>query len=261
MPGRRVAVTGAGIVSPIGTTLEDFHRSLCDVRSGIRRLPGEIAQGSGVQVGATIDWNPAPLLKESEAANLDRATQFALGAATQALAASGLDTASSPERIGVYWGTGLGGANTLEAAYKQVYGTGEWRARPLTVVMAMNNAAGSNVAVRHGLRGAFANFATACSSSAMALGEAMRTIHAGRADAIVAGGSEALLTPATLLAWQALRTLAPADATDPAASCKPFDKRRGGLVLGEGAAAFVLEDESRARARGAPILALLTGYG
>jgi 3-oxoacyl-[acyl-carrier-protein] synthase II len=127
--------------------------------------------------------------------------------------------------------------------------------------MAMSNAAGSNIALRHGLRGPFANFATACSSSAMALGEAMRTITAGRADAMIAGGSEALLTPATLAAWQALRTLAPADAADAAASCKPFDKRRGGLVLGEGAAAFVLEEESQARARGANILALLTGYG
>jgi 3-oxoacyl-[acyl-carrier-protein] synthase II len=261
MARRRVAVTGAGVVSPIGNTLEDFHRSLCDARSGIRRLSAETAQRSGVHVGAPVDWNPGPLLKESEAAGLDRPTQFALGAAAQALGASGLDPSAAPERIGVYWGTGLGGANTLEAAYRQVYGANEWRVRPLTVVMAMSNAAGSNVAVRHGLRGPFANFATACSSSAMALGEAMRTIQAGRADAIVAGGSEALLTPATLLAWQALRTLAPADGSDAAASCKPFDKRRGGLVLGEGAAAVVLEDESHARARGAPILATLTGYG
>jgi 3-oxoacyl-[acyl-carrier-protein] synthase II len=127
--------------------------------------------------------------------------------------------------------------------------------------MAMNNAAGSNVALRHGLRGPFANYSTACSSSAMALGEAMLAIAAGRADAIVAGGSEALLTPGTLAAWLALRTLAPADAADAAASCKPFDKRRAGLVLGEGAAAFVLEDESRARARGARIHGYLTGYG
>ena len=165
------------------------------------------------------------------------------------------------ERIGVSWGTGMGGAHTLDASYQQVYGKGEWRVRPLTVVMGMNNAAGSNVAVRHGLRGPFANYSTACSSSAMALGEAMRTIAAGRADAMVAGGAEALLTPGMLAAWQALRTLAPADAADPAASCKPFDKRRAGLVLGEGAAAFVLEEESRARARGARIYALLTGYG
>ena len=261
MAERRVAVTGAGVVSPLGSSLEEFHRALCDARPGIRQLPPDVAQGSGVQVGALVDWNPAPLFKEAEAANLDRATQFALAAAGQAISSSALQVGAASERVGVYWGSGLGGAHSLEAAYKQVYGAREWRVRPLTVIMAMNNAAGSNVAVRHRLRGPFANFATACSSSAMALGEAMRTIQAGRADAMIAGGSEALLTPGTLVAWQALRTLAAADATDAAASCKPFDKRRSGLVLGEGAAALVLEDESRARARGAPILALLTGYG
>ena len=262
MGARRVAITGAGVVSPLGANLQDFHRALAEARSGIRRLPSEIAQGSGVQVGALIDWSPAPMFKEAEAANIDRVSQFALGAAAEALASSRLDLAAeNRSRIGVYWGTGMGGAHTLEASYRHVYGTGEWRTRPLTVVMAMNNAAGSNVAVRHGLAGPFANFSTACSSSAMALGEAMRTIAAGRADAIVAGGSEALLTPATLLAWQALRTLAGADPADPAASCKPFDRRRSGLVLGEGAAAFVLEDESHARSRGAHIHGFLVGYG
>jgi len=260
MAPRRVAITGAGVISPLGNTLQEFHGSLINMRSGVRRLAPEVTGSSGVQVGATIDWNPAPHFKEAEAANLDRATQFALAAAAQALTDSGLQM-ENRERIGVSWGTGLGGAHTQEASYKQVYGAGEWRVRPLTVVMGMNNAAGSNVAVRHGLRGPFANYSTACSSSAMALGEAMRTIAAGRADAMVAGGSEALLTPGVLVAWQALRTLAPADAADPAASCKPFDKRRAGLVLGEGAAALVLEDESRARARGARIYGLLTGYG
>lgn len=260
MKQRRVAVTGAGVVSSLGSTLEDFHRSLGDARSGVRRLPEDVALGSGAQVGALVDWNPGAHFNAAEATNLDRATQFALFAAGQALAAAALPLQDTT-RIGVYWGTGLGGAHTLEAAYKQVYGKGEWRVRPLTVVMAMNNAAGAAVALRHGLRGAFANFATACSSSAMALGEAARLIADGRADAMIAGGSEALLTPGTLAAWQALRTLAPADPADPSASCKPFDKRRSGLVLGEGAAAFVLEDEARARARGAHIHALLTGYG
>jgi 3-oxoacyl-(acyl-carrier-protein) synthase len=259
MAARRVAVTGAGVVSPLGSTLDGFHAALREARSGIRRLESTVAQGSGVQVGALADWNPAQIFKEAEAANLDRATQFALAAAGQAVSMSGISIDS--ERTGVHWGTGYGGAHTLEATYKQIYGAQEWRTRPLTVVMAMSNAAGSNIAVRHALRGPFANFATACSSSAMALGEAMRAIVAGRADAMIAGGSEALLTPATLAAWQALRTLAPADTADAGASCKPFDKRRSGLVLGEGAAAFVLEEESLARARGAKILALLTGYG
>jgi 3-oxoacyl-[acyl-carrier-protein] synthase II len=259
---RRVAITGAGVISPLGNSLQDLHRSLAEARPGVRALPTQLAQGSGVKVAALVDWDPAPTLKEAEAANLDRVSQFALGAASQALAASGLEPAGADrERIGVYWGTGMGGAHTLEASFKSVYGAGEWRLRPLTVVMAMNNAAGSNVAVRYRLGGPFANFSTACSSSAMALGEAMRAIAAGRADAIVAGGAEALLAPGMLSAWQALRTLAPADAGNPAASCKPFDERRAGLVLGEGAAAFVLEEESHARARGARIQGFLIGYG
>jgi 3-oxoacyl-[acyl-carrier-protein] synthase II len=262
MAARRVAVTGVGVVSPLGTTLEEFQRALAAGRSGVRRLAPELAQGSGVQVAATVEWNPAPLFKEAEAANLDRVSQFALAAAAQAISQSGLEMAqANRDRIGVSWGTGMGGAHTQEASYKQVYGAGEWRVRPLTVVMGMSNAAGSNVAVRHGLRGPFGNYSTACSSSAMALGEAMRAIAAGRADAMVAGGSEALLTPGILVAWQALRTLAPADPADAQASCKPFDKRRAGLVLGEGAAAFVLEEESRARARGARIYGVLAGYG
>jgi 3-oxoacyl-[acyl-carrier-protein] synthase II len=259
---RRVAITGAGVVCPLGRNLFELRGALAGARSGIGRLPAEVAQGSGVQVGARVDWNPAPLFKQAEAANLDRVSQFAIAAAAEALASSRLDLASANrERIGVYWGTGMGGAHSLDDAYRQLYGEGQWRLRPLTVVMAMNNAAGANVAVRYGLAGPFASFSTACSSSAMALGEAMRAIAAGRADVIVAGGAEALLTGGTLAAWQALRTLAPADAADPAASCKPFDRRRAGLVLGEGAAAIVLEDEAHARSRGARVLGLLSGYG
>jgi len=262
MTQRRVAITGAGVISPLGNSFEAFHRSLAEARSGIRRLPEAIAQGSGAQVGALVEWNPAPFYTEAEAANIDRVSQFAVAAAAQAISACGLDLQSADrERIGVFWGTGMGGAHTLDQSYLRLYGNKDWRGRPLTVVMAMNNAAGSNVALKNGLRGPFANYSTACSSSAMALGEAMLAIAAGRADAIVAGGAEALLTPGTLAAWVALRTLAGADAADPAASCKPFDKRRSGLVLGEGAAAIVLEDEAHAKKRGARIHGYLTGYG
>ncbi|MGH8765367.1 MAG: beta-ketoacyl-[acyl-carrier-protein] synthase family protein, partial [Burkholderiales bacterium] len=262
MGARRVAVTGIGVVSPLGNSLDDFYRALSEGRSGINSLPPEITAGSGVQVGAQVTWDPAAHFKGPEAGSLDRVAQFALVAAGQALAASGLDLAAADRnRIGVCWGTGMGGANTLEVAYSTVYGKNDFRLRPLSVVMAMNNAAGSNVAVKWGLRGPFANFSTACSSSAMAIGEATQVILAGRADAMLAGGAEALLTPGMLAAWQALRTLSPADAANAAASCKPFDKRRGGLVLGEGSAALVLEEESKARARGANILAFITGYG
>ena len=259
---RRVAITGAGAICALGNNLQEFRAALAGARSGVRALPAEITLGSGVQVGALVDWNPAAHFKGPEASALDRVSQFALTAAGEALLASGLDLASADRsRIGTYWGTGMGGAHTLDAAYQTVYGKNDFRLRPLSVVMAMNNAAGSNVAVKWGLRGPFANFSTACSSSAMAIGEAMHAIRSGRADAAVAGGAEALLTPGMLAAWQALRTLSPADPADAAASCKPFDKRRGGLVLGEGAAALVLEEESYARARGAKILAFISGYG
>ena len=259
---RRVAVTGIGVVSALGNGFEDFSRALAQGHSGVRRLPEEVTRGSGVQVGAFIDWDPAAHFKGTEAGSLDRVAQFALSAASQALAASGLDLEKvDRNRVGVYWGTGMGGAGTLEAAYSSVYGKNDFRLRPLSVVMAMNNAAGSNVAVKWGLRGPFANFSTACSSSAMAIGEATLAIRGGRADVVLAGGAEALLTPGILAAWQALRTLAPADSADAAASCRPFDKRRSGLVLGEGAAALMLEEESMARARGARILAIVSGYG
>ena len=265
MPVRRVAVTGLGVVSALGNNLAEFYRSLAAARSGVRRLPDDVTLGSGVQVGALAAWDAAAHFKGPEAAALDRVSQFALTAAGEALTASGLvsaqPNAAVRERIGVCWGTGMGGAQTLDAAYKSVYGKNDFRLRPLSVVMAMNNAAGSNVAVKWGLRGPFANFSTACSSSAMAIGEAMHAIRAGRADAMLAGGSEALLTPGMLAAWQALRTLSPMDADDAAASCKPFDQRRGGLVLGEGAAVLVLEEEAYARARGATIHAFISGYG
>jgi 3-oxoacyl-[acyl-carrier-protein] synthase II len=262
---RRVAVTGLGVVSALGNSLEEFYASLAAARSGVRRLPEDVTLGSGVQVGALATWDAAARFKGAEAGSLDRVSQFALTAAGEALAASGLlgaePAAAARGRIGVSWGTGMGGAHTLDGAYKSVYGKNDFRLRPLSVVMAMNNAAGSNVAVKWGLRGPFANFSTACSSSAMAIGEAMHAIRAGRADAMLAGGSEALLTPGMLAAWQALRTLSPMDADDAAASCKPFDQRRGGLVLGEGAAVLVLEEEAHARARGATIHAFISGYG
>jgi 3-oxoacyl-[acyl-carrier-protein] synthase II len=257
---KRVAITGAGIVSPLGMTLADFRSALAAGRSGIARLPAEAARSSGVEVVAAVDWDPSKWIAPQEASLLDRGTQFAIAVAAQAIEASALDLdAADRDRIGVSWGTGMGGAQTLEATYETSFRGS--RLRPLTVVTGMANAAGSNVSLRHGLRGPFANYATACSSSAMAIGEAMRTIAAGRADAMVAGGSEALLTPVTLAAWNALRTLAPADPQDPAASCKPFDKRRLGLVLGEGAAAFVLESEAHAKARGARIHGYVSGYG
>jgi 3-oxoacyl-[acyl-carrier-protein] synthase II len=160
----------------------------------------------------------------------------------------------------VYWGTGLGGATSIEEAYRELY-AGRGRVRPTSVVLGMNNAAAGQISIANGLRGPILNVSTACSSSAAAIGEAYRAIKHGCADAIVAGGSEALITRGNLRAWDAMQALAHADPSDPSRSCKPFSKNRTGIVLGEGAAAFVLEREDRASARGATIYAEVAGYG
>jgi 3-oxoacyl-[acyl-carrier-protein] synthase II len=155
----------------------------------------------------------------------------------------------------------MGGAGTVDEGYRRFYGTGDKRMRPLTVVMGMTHAPGAQISIDHGLQGPLLTFSSACASSAQAIGEALRAIRGGLIDAVVAGGSEALLTPGALHAWAALRALAVPDQVSASRSCKPFAADRTGLVLGEGAAAMVLESEESARARGATILAELVGYG
>jgi 3-oxoacyl-[acyl-carrier-protein] synthase II len=155
----------------------------------------------------------------------------------------------------------MGGAGSIEEGYVRLYRDNLSRLKPFTVLMAMNNAAGSQVALDFGLTGPSLTFSTACSSSSVAIGEAYRLIRHGYADVMLAGGSEALLTYGTMRAWEALRTLADEDPDNLAASCKPFAADRSGLVLGEGAAMLLLEDYEHAQARGARIYAELIGYG
>jgi 3-oxoacyl-[acyl-carrier-protein] synthase II len=193
---------------------------------------------------------------------LDRVSQFALVAAAQAASeAAGFLEGLDRARVGVFVGTGLGGAHATDDGYHTLYGERSDRLKPYSVLLAMANAPASWIALEHGLAGPNLTYSTACSSSAVAIGEAARRIAHGEADAMVAGGSEAPLNFGTMKAWEALRTLAPADARDSAASCKPFSRDRAGLVLGEGAAMLVLEERGRALARGARIRAEIAGYG
>jgi 3-oxoacyl-[acyl-carrier-protein] synthase II len=157
-------------------------------------------------------------------------------------------------------GSCLGGAGTLEDGYIEVFKRENPRIKPLSVLLSMNNAAASHLSIKYHLRGPNITYSTACSSSAIALGEAYRQIKHGYADVMLAGGSEAMLTLGAMKAWEALRTLAQEDINNPGASCKPFSRNRSGLVLGEGAAVFVLEDAERAMQRGAKIYAELAGY-
>ena len=259
---QRVLVTGMGIVSPTGCDTASFFSSLVDARSGVRRHPGDAAYLLDPLPVAAIDFNAAEHFSRMQAGQLDRHVQFALVAVRQAMNDAMPEiTPDERERAGVYWGTGMGGADTLESAYTCLIGSDEKRLRPLTVVTAMANAAAAQISIEFSLLGPMLSISNACSSSAMAIGEAMRAIRFGEIDVAIVGGSEALLTSGTLRAWQVLGTLAELNPTHPEQSCCPFDRRRSGLVLGEGAAALVLESETRARRRGARIYAELSGYG
>lgn len=259
---RRVVITGIGIASPLGDTPDVFFASLLAGRSGIRLIAGEPDIGLAPLVAGVIDFDPTAHFSRPQAKQLDRVSQFSLVAARQAMRDAGLPlNDGGRERFGVYWGTGLGGIRSVEDAYISVYRDKTGRPRPLTVVMGMTNAAAAHLSMEFGLRGPSQTVSNACASSAMALGEAMRLIRHGYADAMLAGGAEALLTPGTMRAWQMMGTLATPDPDDPSRSCKPFSIDRSGLVLAEGAVALVLESEEHARARGAAILAELAGYG
>jgi beta-ketoacyl-acyl-carrier-protein synthase II len=259
---RRVAVTGLGVVSPLGNDREAFFASLAAGRSGVRRLEGRYPGRGPARIGAPVDFDAARHFPAPRLRMLDRVSQFALVAAAQAIEQShGALATIEPRRGGVFVGTGMGGSETTDDGYHTLYAENSDRVKPYSVLMAMNNAAASWIGLEHGLQGPNLTYSTACSSSAVAIGEAARRIADGEADVMIAGGAEAPLTFGTLKAWEALKTLATEDPVDPAATCKPFSKDRSGLVLGEGAAMVVLEERERALARGAVILADFAGYG
>ncbi len=263
--GAPVAVTGTGVVSPIGKTLAEFDDALFAGRSAVRAqrldlpgidLPPVPVASADFDAGAEVAPSRVPL---------DRATAMALFAAREAARAAGLEPGRfDPERLGVFWGSGMAGAATFEATCRTVYADRR-RMRPTSVVTTMPNAPVAEIALLFGARGAALAYACACASSAVAIGEAMRAIRAGWIDVAIAGGSEALLTPGVLASWQAMRVLAPmgasaGDAAAVAASCRPFAADRAGFALGEAAAAFVLESADHARARGVAAFAALAGY-
>lgn len=267
---RRVAVTGIGVISPLGNDPEAFFSGLALGCSGIVRLPAPAIERSGpsvsghrrTHIGAAVSFNPASFFPAPRLRMLDRVSQFALAASAQAVSDAKLAfNHTDRQRAGVFIGTGMGGAQSTDDGYFTLYGEGSDRVKPYSVLMAMNNAAASWIGIQYGLNGPNLTYSTACSSSAVAIGEAARRIVGGDVDVMIAGGSEAPLAYGTLVAWDALKTLASEDLQDPAASCKPFAKDRTGLVLGEGAAIVVLEDWQHAQARGAGIHAELVGYG
>ena len=259
---RRVAVSGIGVVSPLGNSTTELFGNARAGRSGIHRLDIPFAKRLIAPLAATAQFNEADHFDSTHLRMLDRFSLFALFAANQAVddsqnALCGIDRA----RVGVFVGTGMGGTHSMDGGYKTLYGDASDRIKPFTILMGMHNAAAAWIGIGHDLRGPNMTYSTACSSSAVAIGEAWLRVAGGQLDAAVAGGAEAPLSCGSLKAWEALHTLATIDADQPSASCRPFSGNRSGMVLGEGAAMLVIEPWERAVARGATIHGEIIGYG
>jgi beta-ketoacyl-acyl-carrier-protein synthase II len=259
---RRVVVTGMGLISPLGNDPAGVFSRLLAGDSGIRRLPESFNVRLTSRIVAPAAFDGEQRLPAARLRMLDRVSQFALAACAEALGDAQLALEDEdPNQIGVSIGTGMGGAQSTDDGYQRVYEQQSDRVAPFSVILAMNNAPASWIGIEHGLRGPNLTYSTACSSSAVAIGEASRRIAHGEVQVMIAGGTEAPLTFGTLKAWEALKALAQEDVENPAASCKPFARNRTGLVLGEGAAILVLEDAEHARLRGARVHAEIAGYG
>jgi 3-oxoacyl-[acyl-carrier-protein] synthase II len=246
----RIGISGIGVTSALGDSLDDHWASLMAGRGGIARMAFDgLADIAAAQV--TVDVSQG--LTRLQQVGTERVSQMALFTVRKALADAGIAAWTDPERVGLYLGTGMGGAATLDAGFAALYGGG--RLPPLTVPAGMVNAAAAVVAIHADIRGPVLTYAVACASGSAAIAEAAHALRRGEIDVAVCGGVEAPLARGTVSAWQALRTLAP-PADDVARSCRPFSADRAGLVLGEGAAFLVLRREADL---GAPPRAWLAG--
>ena len=225
--------------------------------SAIRPVFPELAKPA---VAALAPFDASRWFTKLQLVGVDRVSQMAVAAAGLATRDAGGHEGIDPSRLGVYVGCGLGGMGSLDAAYHAAL-QGGGRVPPLTIPALMANAPAAHVAMRQGARGPVLTYAVACASSAVALSEAAKAVACGDVDMALAGGSEAIIVPGSMMAWQAMQTLAAVDPEAPSAAVKPFDAQRSGFALGEGAAFLVLERAAQARARGATVHALLRGWG
>ena len=257
---RRVAVTGLGVVSPLGNDTAALWANAVAGRSAIQRLQAPFASRLRAPLAAACLFDGAAHFDPPQLRQLDRISQMALVASRQALAGSG-PRALDRRRAGVFIGTGMGGTLSMDEGYQTLYADDSERIKPFTVLLGMHNAPAAWLAIEHGFQGPNLTYSTACSSSAVAIGEAWRRVASGDLDLALAGGTEAPLSFGSLKAWEALHTLAAIDPDDPATSCKPFSLDRSGMVLGEGAAMLLLEPWDQAMARGVPLLGEVLGCG
>jgi 3-oxoacyl-[acyl-carrier-protein] synthase II len=248
-----VAVTGLGVVSPHGDDPQAMFAALMRAESALRPVFPELPKPAAAALAA---FDASHWFTKLQLAGVDRVSQLAVAAADLAMRDAGAAGDVDPERIGVFAGCGMGGAAALETAY-----AGGGRVPPLTIPAFMPNAPAAQVAMRHGVHGPVLTYSVACASSAVAIAEAAKAVQRGDVDLAIAGGSEALIVPGVVLAWQAMQTLATFAPGEAARAVRPFASERSGFCLGEGAAFLILESAERARRRGARTYALLAGWG
>ncbi|HKV47476.1 MAG TPA: beta-ketoacyl-[acyl-carrier-protein] synthase family protein [Candidatus Acidoferrales bacterium] len=258
MPRRRVAVTGLGIISPLGLNVEENWKNLSEGRSGIgpiksvdfTRAPMRFQNGAEVR-----GYDPLKHFEGGKEAYIDRFAQFSVIAAREAMRDSGLElTPALKEQAAIVCGSAVGGQSAIEAGFEDLWVSDRGRVHPLTIPKTMANAGASHISMDLGLSGPAYTVSTACSSANHAIGQAFRLVRDGEAEMAMTGGSEAMFTIGMLKAWEAMRVIAPD-------TCRPFSKDRRGMILGEGGAMMVLEPLEAARARGAKIYAEICGFG
>ncbi len=257
---KRVVITGMGAVTPIGNDIESFWDGIINGKNGIDRVTKFDVSGFKATLAAEVkDFDPTLYMEKGAARKTDLYTQYAMAAASQAMADSGIEGNIDSDRIGVYVGSGIGGIQTICDEHTNLIEKGERRVSPLFVPKMITNIAAGNIAIKYGLNGPCFCVTTACATGSHCIGEAYRAIKHGYADAMVAGGSEAAINALSFAGFINCMALSTSDDKDTASI--PFDARRNGFIMGEGAGVLILEEYEHAKARGAKIYGEIAGYG
>ncbi len=259
---KRVVITGLGAITPVGNTAEAFWKALLAGQSGIGRITRFDASDYDAQIAGEVKgFEPTAFIDKKEARRMDRFTQFAIAAAKMALDDSGIDLKNEDRsRIGAFVGSGIGGMDTLHEQYKNLFEKGPNRVSPFFIPMMIANMAAGQVSITFGLQGPSSCVVTACATGTNCIGDAMHVIQRGDADVMVAGGTEAAISPAGMAGFCSMKALSTRNDAPEQAS-RPFENGRDGFVMGEGSGIVVLESLDHAQARGARIYAELAGYG
>lgn len=258
---RRVVITGLGAITPIGNNIDSFWEGIKLGKNGIDEISLFNAENLKVKMAAEVkDFDPSNFIDKKEAKRMDRYTQFAVIAAEESIKDSNLDFDTlNRERIGVMFGSGIGGLCTIENQIRTLVAKGPNRVSPLTIPMAISNIASGTIAIKYGILGSTLSLTSACATSTHCIGEAYRSIKDGYLDIVVAGGAEASICEFGIAGFQSLTALSKSEDRNRASI--PFDKERNGFVMGEGAGSLILEDLDSALKRGAKIYAEIVGYG